>query len=393
MAMGLTGVSAATAASRLLGEGMLYMNYGEVGERLLGATQQGQWDPGIELGQDEIAGTLGVLVGTDRIQSCKPTIQATLIEVTTENLVAMLPGGADVAMTTRARAEGEWLGLGDGIVVAFNLDEDNIYADTLRIWEDVGFGPVLLTETTDYTVVAATGVVTFVAAPPAAVEATSVSGLAPSIDMTGDLLEVDMVIQLDGGAPTPVVFAWAGMNTGVLIAGEIQAKIQALGGLFAAVTCTYTPAVPGVSDYYTITGSTTGAAMSVVITSGGLNSCTEELKLGVAEGGTENFGGDAANLTANYHYDPQDGVQTHDRITVDGIVAADYLLNVAWLGRCADQTAEELIITILNPLPIEMAAWTLEGKGAIGVQVTFRGSVSGTAPQTLPFTIDRPLPA
>lgn len=388
---GLTGIAAGTAARRLLGEGQLWYNYGVAGARLLGAVRSGVFDPGITLGRGDIAGAIGALKATDHIESCEPTIQAMLLEITKENLIQMLPGGAEAAVGSRELVPAEWLGLGDGATAIYPLEEDNIWADTLRIWGDVGFGPVLKVLTTDYTVVAATGVVTFTANVPAAVEGTSTSGLNPSIDMTGDLLEVDMMIAVDGGVATPVVFAWAGINTGNLVAGELQGKIQALGGAFAAVTVAYVGAPP--NDYYLVTSGTTGSTSAVIITSGGANSCTDELKLGVVDGGTEAFGGDAEELTAEYHYDPSDGVATHDVVTANPIVAADYADNIAWLGRCADQSAEDLIILISNALPITMSSWTLEEKGFIGVEVTFRGSVSEAEPQVLPFEIRRPVPA
>ena len=393
---GLTGVTANTAARRLLGEGVAYANYGEVGERLLGAVTQGQWDPGIELAEGAVAGTLGVLKGMDYIVSCKPTLQMTLLEITEENLIASLPGGASAGAGSHTLVPSEWLGLGDAAETVFPLEQDYVWDGSLRIWGDVGHGPVLLTEgvAADYTVVYATGVVTFLAAPPIAAEAYSRSGFAPTLDMTAFPAEVDAVIQLDGGPPTPVVFAWAGCTTGALTAAQIQAAIQALAGLFGAVTCTYVAGVPGVSDYYQITGSTTGAAMSVVITDGGANSCTDELLLGIADGGTEVLGGDAQELTAEYHYDASDGVATHETITANDIAeATDYLTNVAWLGRCVDQPAEELIIIVKNAIPTVMAPWTLEEKGAIGLQTTWRGSVDGATPQELPFEIRRPVPA
>ena len=394
--IGMTGVTADTTARRLLGEGVLYANYGEVGERVLGAVTQGQWDPGIELAEGAVSGTLGVLKGMDYIVSCKPTLQATLLEITKENLIASLPGGAEAAGGSRTLIASEWFGLGTGAVAIYPLTHDFVWDGSLRIWQELGRGPELMSEGAllDYTVNYTTGVVTFTANLPAAAEAYSRSAFNPLLDMTTVPAEVNAVIQLDGGPPTPVVFAWAGCTTGALTAAQIQAAIQALGGLFAAVTCTYVAGVPGVSNYYQITGSTVGAAMSVVITSGGANSATEELKLGVAEGGTEAPGDDAANVTAEYSYDASDGVATHATVTANPIAeATDYLTNVAWLGRCADQPAEELVIVVKNALATSMAPWTLEEKGAIGLQVTFRGSVTGAAPQELPFEIRRPVPA
>jgi len=389
--IGLTGITAGTAIRRLLGEGQLYYNYGLGTQRLLGAVMAGVFDPGITMAEAPVAGALGVLEMLDYIESCKPTIQAQLIEITKENLIQMLPGGAEAAGGGRTLQPAEWFGLGTGAVAAYPLSNDFVYADSLRVWEDLGRGPVLMTLTTDYALNAAAGIVTFVANLPAAGPATSTSGLNPVTDMSLHALEVDMNIQLDGGAVTPVAFVWAATFNGAQVAAEMETKIQALGGLFAAITVAYVGVAP--TDYYVVTGSTVGAAMSVVITSGGVNSCTDELELGLVDGGTEAPGDDAANVTAEYDYDSSDGVATYAVITANPIAAADYATNIAWLGRCADQPAEELIIMIHNALPIAMDAWTLEEKGHIGVQVTFRGSVSGALPQALPFEIRRPIPA
>jgi len=394
--IGLTGVTANTTRRRLLGEGASYINYGEVGERLLGAVTQGEFDPGITLAEGAVAGTLGSLKGMDYIESCKPTLQMTLLEITKENLEAALVGGAIAApgVGSRTHQEAEWFGLGTGAVAIYPLEQDYVWDGTLLIWRDVGRGPVLLSEGAllDYTVNYATGVVTFTGNLPAATEGTSTSGLNPSIDMTATPLEVDAMVAVDGAAAVPVVFAWAGCNTGILVAAQLQAAIQALGGAFAAVTVTYNGAPP--NDYYLITSGITGIASAFIVTTGGANSCTEELNLGVLDGGTEVPGDNAANVTADYEYDPGDGAVTHDVITANPIdEAVDYVTNVAWLGRCADQPAEEMIIVVKNALPIAFAPLTLEDKGAIGLQVTFRGSVTGAMPQVLPFEIRRPVPA
>lgn len=389
---GKTGVTADTAKRRLLGEGTMWIDYGEAGARKLGAVTQGQWDPGITLAQGAVAGTIGILLGTDYIESCIPTLQATLLEVTTENLKVAFPGGAEVAGTTRAHKSAEWFGLGDGGTTVYPLEEDNVYDGSLSVWWDLGWGPVLLTEgaTEDYQVNYATGVVTFNANVPAASAGTSRSAVAPVLDMTAHSGDVNGIVAIDGAAPVAVVYDWTGCTTGALTAAQIQVQ---LNNAVAGTTCVYVANVPGVSDYYLATSPTTGVTSIVEFTSGVPNDAHVHLKLGVGEGGTETYGNDAANLTADYQYDPQDGAQTHDVITVDAITEADYHKNVAWLGKTADQPVEDLIIIVHNPIATEMAAWTLEEKGNVGVQVTFRGSVTGAAPQTLPFAVRRPLPA
>ncbi len=387
--IGKTGITADTTKRRLLGEGALYLNYGEAGQRLLGAVTQGEFNPGITMAEGAVAGAIGVLKGMDYIESCKPTLQATLLELTTENLVAMLPGGGSVVGTTRAHQIAEYLGLGDGVDVTFSLQNDYVYAGA-KIYKDLGLGPVLMVETTEYSVALATGIVTFVTAPPAAAEGYSKSALNPSIDMTAHAAAVNGIVSVDGGVPTAVTFAWAGCTTGALVAAQIQSAIQALGGDFAAVTCTYVGAPT--TNYYLIKSGTTGILSLFVCTDAGANNAMVWLKLGLPNGGTEAAGTEAAKLTADYIYDPQNGATTHDVVSVDEVEeATSYATNVAWLGRTADNPTEDLIIIVKNALPIEMGAWTLEEKGNIGVQATFRGSVTGAAPQTLPFEIRRPI--
>ena len=130
---------------------------------------------------------------------------------------------------------------------------------------------------------------------------TSKSALNPSIDMTGDLTENKLLILVDGDTVThEVTFAWAGCNTGLLIAAQMQAVIQAVGGVYAAVTVAYFgvggDAPP--NDYYLVTSGTTGAGSSVNIADAPANNCADELELGIVNGGTETAG-DAAWALAN----------------------------------------------------------------------------------------------
>ncbi len=123
---------------------------------------------------------------------------------------------------------------------------------------------------------------------------TSASDLNPSIDMTGDLTENKLLILVDGDTVThEVTFNWAGCNTGLLIAAQMQAVIQALGGVYAAVTVDYFGVGPDAppNDYYLITSGTTGAGSSVNIADAPADNACDELLLGAANGGTETAGG------------------------------------------------------------------------------------------------------
>ena len=123
---------------------------------------------------------------------------------------------------------------------------------------------------------------------------TSKSALNPSIDMTGDLTENKLLILVDGDTVThEVTFNWAGCNTGLLIAAEMQAKIRALGGVYVVMTVDYFgvggDAPP--NDYYLLTSTSTGEGSLVNVADAPANNCCDELLLGVANGGTETAGG------------------------------------------------------------------------------------------------------
>ncbi len=123
----------------------------------------------------------------------------------------------------------------------------------------------------------------------------------PAIDMSASG-DVDMIIAVDGGAPAPVEFDWTpyraewGSDSGNLIAVEMQYKIRALGGAFAAVTVGYVGTPP--ADYYLVTSGTSGPTSAVVIANGAPNNCADDLKLGLANGGVEVTGGIAPRSSA-----------------------------------------------------------------------------------------------
>ncbi len=126
----------------------------------------------------------------------------------------------------------------------------------------------------------------------AAAAGTSAGAAGPSTDMTAEP-DTKFKISVNGGAAQTVTCDWAGCNTGNLVAAQMQTKVQALGGVYAATLVVYD------TDHYLFTSSTKGTASSVVITPGATLNCTEELKIGVADGGTETGGtGDAANIAA-----------------------------------------------------------------------------------------------
>jgi hypothetical protein len=124
-------------------------------------------------------------------------------------------------------------------------------------------------------------------------QGTSTGAAAPSTDISAET-DNKFNIAVDGGVATLCTLTIAvGLNSGNNIAAEIQTRVQALGGAFAAVTCAFSGGV------YVLTSGTYGTGSSVVITPSATNDISAELKLGVAAGGTEAAGtGDAVNLAA-----------------------------------------------------------------------------------------------
>lgn len=128
--------------------------------------------------------------------------------------------------------------------------------------------------------------------------ATSVSGATPSTDISGGV-DTKFMISVDGADAEEVTLdltADSGLDSGAKIATEMQTKIQALGGVFAAVTVDYNVSNAG---KYTIKSGTYGTGSSVVITRAAGNNVTEELKIGTDDGGAETAGtGDVVNAAA-----------------------------------------------------------------------------------------------
>ena len=389
MPQGKTGVTVGSAGRRLLGDGAVYMDYDGV-RTLLGATRGGgTFDPGRELSASEIDGVLGDVkgfVGRDRVT---PTLKVTLVELTVENFLRAIAGADSTPGTARVHVSAEYVGVGTGGQTIYPLDNANVLSGTLELYGDVGAGPVLLSEgaAADYTVVYATGVVTFNAAPPAATAGTSRSGLNPVIDMTAHAADINGIVAVDGGAPTAIVYDWTGCTTGALTATQIQTAIQALVGDFATVTCAYVGAPP--NDYYLITSGSTGLASQFVCSDGAPNNAHDHLELGIANGGTELLGEAAMDLTADYSYDAG-GVVTHDVITGGPIEDADFLTDVAWVGTFRD-SAEDGVIIVKNVLCRDLGALTFGGK-EVGLEVTFQGHFDEATPQTEPWEIRRPRP-
>lgn len=120
----------------------------------------------------------------------------------------------------------------------------------------------------------------------------STSGATPSEDISGGT-DNKFNIALNGQAPVEVTLTLVGKNTGLLIATELQTKINS-----AVSTGSVTVLFQG--GLYVILSNLKGNASSVVITNATSNSIADELKIGVANGGSEIVGVDGNGLTATY---------------------------------------------------------------------------------------------
>jgi hypothetical protein len=131
----------------------------------------------------------------------------------------------------------------------------------------------------------------------AATAGTSTSAAAPSTDMSASP-DTKFKIAYNGAAAVTVTCDWAtgdgggACDTGAKIAAEMQEKIRAALAGNPAVTVTY-------GATYVITSAQLGTGSAIVITAAADHNCTEELKIGVADGGAEAAGtGDFADAAA-----------------------------------------------------------------------------------------------
>lgn len=92
-AQAVHGVTVETVDRFVVDAGAVYLNYGEVDERPLGATRGGNtFTIEQEVRDMEIDGLPGPMMGARRIINVVPTIEANLLELGTENLKLAIPG-------------------------------------------------------------------------------------------------------------------------------------------------------------------------------------------------------------------------------------------------------------------------------------------------------------
>jgi hypothetical protein len=103
-----------------------------------------------------------------------------------------------------------------------------------------------------------------------------VSAAYPSTDIGGQGAGAKLKIKADADTSFhEITIDATGLNTGGAIAAAIESAIQALGGIYAAVTFVYT-------TIYTCTSGTTGATSKIRINPGTANDLCQPLKIGTA---------------------------------------------------------------------------------------------------------------
>ena len=110
---------------------------------------------------------------------------------------------------------------------------------------------------------------------------TSTSDASPSTS----ILAGNIKVNLDGDGDQAV--ALDVHVTGAAIAADIQAKVRALTAVTAENQAAYAGFTAVYGTAYVLSSGTTGASSSVVVTDGASTDRAAELKIGVANGGTE----------------------------------------------------------------------------------------------------------
>ena len=88
-----TGITSSSLSNFVIDAGAVYINYGEVDERLLGATRGGNtFTIEVEMREMEIDGVRQAIKGTKRIINVVASLTVNLIELTAENLALALTG-------------------------------------------------------------------------------------------------------------------------------------------------------------------------------------------------------------------------------------------------------------------------------------------------------------
>jgi len=127
-----TGITAETPDRIFIDAGAVYLNYGLVNERLLGATRGGnEFNLNRVVKNIEVDGLKGAVKGMKRVTEVNPQITANLIELTVENLIAAIAGASQ---SDRAEIKLEYAGVGDGATVEFDLNQNDVVKNSEKVY-------------------------------------------------------------------------------------------------------------------------------------------------------------------------------------------------------------------------------------------------------------------
>ncbi len=129
-------------------------------------------------------------------------------------------------------------------------------------------------------------------APSIGTQGKSLGGASASTDITAHATPATLNIAVSGGAVVTASVAVAGLSSGALIAAALETSINnalLAAGQDARVWVEFNAGGP---DQYTVWNQSTGVSATVVITNGVTNNIADDLKLGVANTGTESAGTD-----------------------------------------------------------------------------------------------------
>ena len=167
MAVVINGITAAAVQRYIRGPGGLYKDFTSVASpgTLLGETKGDiEFDPGITFHDVEPAGARGKIKLHRCIDKCEPTLSVGLLEASTTNIGAIVPGfnSADETPTKVAESLGTGTTARSSAPTLIGAGDTDF--STLEIWYGAaGTDCTLATIMTDYTVNTTTGVVTIVA--------------------------------------------------------------------------------------------------------------------------------------------------------------------------------------------------------------------------------------
>ncbi len=220
-----------------------------------------------------------------------PLVEATQIDLSGGNTNVLLENGISLDFGTGTYVLGDtWTfdGLGPGTVeLAAEYSNTNQHSEvSLTTGLQAGTGVLSLWGNTDFSgeknrsysaeVVQLTPVPAYSRSADAPDNGTGLSGAAN---------QFGVLVDEDAAGVQQVILNTASTTDFVSTALEIQAQVQALGGVYAGVSCEYVEA--NGSSYYELQAGSSGLNSSIVISAGLANDASVLLKVGAANGGVE----------------------------------------------------------------------------------------------------------